>query len=579
MRRLWLFVFLALPLTVPFWAQNEADIYRDVSPSVVSIEVEISGSGTAGGAGFVIDKNGHIVTNAHVVEDAVALTAVLHDGSKESAYIIGIDTHVDLAVIKVDAATHRLNPVVFGDSDALVVGQRVLAIGSPYGLEATLTTGIISGLNRSLENSDGTTMEGAIQTDAMLAPGNSGGPLLNQAGEVIGVNTAGYRGTALGFAIPSNTVRRVAENMIASPEPWATRQAADAYATFEAAWADAEAAAATFDYALSLAETVSAVIERRVRQQGIIRRADLATADALFTLAAKAITGAEVAYATAEALEDAAEYAYADLKVRAPEKAATWAAERSTATSTPIPTDTPKPSPTPTATFNPTFAAQVAWGTFVVAQATADAAESTLVVARTSAAVAQTAFYENPVAQALATINAAAREASVTVPLNQQAREYDTFLNEVYLRVLYARTANRQDRAIGRSHDVLVDLESEAYRSTAVSPAAWATAKAVATQYERHRRDLSRVSEIAASATRVVREAYATLQSWAPDKAAAESANMTAIALATPTPTPYRVSVDSTVNIRSGPGTHYGIVGIAQPGENFEVIDNQAGNP
>ena len=130
--------------------------------------------------------------------------------------MIGIDTRVDLAVIKVDAARHRLNPVTFGDSDALVVESRVLAIGNPYGLEATLTTGIISGLNRSLENNDGTTMEGAIQTDAMLASGNSGGPLLNQAGEVIGVNTAGYRGTALGFAIPSNTARRIAKNMIVS---------------------------------------------------------------------------------------------------------------------------------------------------------------------------------------------------------------------------------------------------------------------------------------------------------------------------------------------------------------------------
>ena len=213
-RRLWLFILLALPFTVPFWAQDEADIYRDVSPSVVSIEVEISRFDTAGGAGFVIDNNGHIVTNAHVVEESRALTVVFHDGYKASAKLIGMDTRVDLAVIKVDAADHRLKPVTFGDSDALVVGQRVLAIGNPYGLEATLTTGIISGLNRSLENSDGTTMEGAIQTDAMLAPGNSGGPLLNQAGEVIGVNTVGYRGTALGFAIPSNTVRRIVEKLI-----------------------------------------------------------------------------------------------------------------------------------------------------------------------------------------------------------------------------------------------------------------------------------------------------------------------------------------------------------------------------
>ena len=195
-----------IALTVPFWAQNEADIYRDVSPSVVSIEVEISRFDTAGGAGFVIDSNGHIVTNAHVVEDARALTVVFHDGYEAPAKLLGMDTRVDLAVIKVDAARQRLNPVIFGDSDALVVGQRVLAIGNPYGLEATLTTGIISGLNRSLDNSDGTTMEGAIQTDAMLAPGNSGGPLLNQAGKSSGSTRLAI--AALRLVSPFRRIRR-----------------------------------------------------------------------------------------------------------------------------------------------------------------------------------------------------------------------------------------------------------------------------------------------------------------------------------------------------------------------------------
>ena len=578
-RRLWLFMLLALPLTAPFWAQNEADIYRDVTSSVVSIEVEISRFDTTGGAGFVIDKNGHIVTNAHVIEDAVTLTVVFHDGSKEPAHLIGMDTRVDLAVIKVDVVRHRLKPVTFGDSDALVVGQRVLAIGSPYGLEATLTTGIISGLNRSLENNDGTTMEGAIQTDAMLAPGNSGGPLLNQAGEVIGVNTAGYRGTALGFAIPSNTVLRVTENMIVFAVSWATREAAAAFATFEAAVATAEAAVATFDSTFGLAETVLAVMERRLRRPGIISRADSATQDALATLANKAITVAEVQYETAEALEATAKAAYEDLKVRAPEKAATWAAEQSTATNTPIPTETPTLAPTPTATFNQTFAAQVAWATFGAAQATAIAAQIAFVAAQATSAGAQAAFYENPVAQVLATINAAARAAGVTIPRNQQAREYDAFLNEVYLRVLYARTADRQDRAIDRSHDVLVDLQSAAHRGTAVSPDAWGTAKVVATQYDRHYRNMSTASAIAASATKVVKGAYATLQAWAPDNAATVSVNLTATALATPTPKPYRVSVDNAVNLRSGPGTNHDRVGVARPGDMFEVIGYQAGNP
>jgi len=178
-RRLWWIALLALPLTLPFWAQNEADIYREVSPSVVSIEVAISRTETAGGAGFVIDNDGHIVTNAHVIEDAIALNVVFNDGYEAPATVVGADTRVDLAVIKVDAAHNRLKPVTFGDSDTLVVGESVVAIGNPLGLDATLTRGIISGLNRRLELDDGTTMEGAIQTDAALAPGNSGGPLLN----------------------------------------------------------------------------------------------------------------------------------------------------------------------------------------------------------------------------------------------------------------------------------------------------------------------------------------------------------------------------------------------------------------
>ena len=249
LRKLGLFLLLAVLLTATLWAQNEAEIYHEVSPSVVSIEVAISRFDTAGGAGFVIDQDGHILTNAHVIEDGIALTVKFHDGYEAPAVLIGIDTRVDLAVIKVVVASHRLKPVTFGDSDALVVGEAVVAIGSPHGLDATLTGGIISGLNRKLDVGDGITLEAAIQTDAMLAPGNSGGPLLNQAGEVIGVNTAGYRGTALGFAIPSNTARRVAERTILAAES-ATRDAstkAAARATANAMIATANAMIATAD--------------------------------------------------------------------------------------------------------------------------------------------------------------------------------------------------------------------------------------------------------------------------------------------------------------------------------------------
>ena len=228
-RRLLFVLFIPLALAFPLRSQeihdaatatspppaslSIADIYRLVSPSVVSIDVEISRHDTAGGAGFVIDEDGHIITNAHVIEDARTLSVLFHDGYEAPAELIGMDARVDLAVLKVDVAPHRLKPVRFGDSDALVVGQDVLAIGNPYGLEATLTRGIISGLNRRVEYADGTVLQGAIQTDAALAPGNSGGPLVNMAGEVVGVNTAGYRGTALGFAIPSNTVRSIVPNI------------------------------------------------------------------------------------------------------------------------------------------------------------------------------------------------------------------------------------------------------------------------------------------------------------------------------------------------------------------------------
>ena len=201
----------------PRGALDIAEIYRRVSPSVVSIEVEIDLFDVASGTGFVVDRNGHIVTNAHVIEDALAMIVVFHDGSEASAELIGIDALVDIAVIKVNASPHRLKPVTYGSSEDLAVGQAVLAIGNPFGLEGTLTTGIISGLHRSISLGDGSTIEGAIQTDAALGRGNSGGPLINQAGEVIGVNTAAYTGLSgssnFGFAIPSNLVKRISENM------------------------------------------------------------------------------------------------------------------------------------------------------------------------------------------------------------------------------------------------------------------------------------------------------------------------------------------------------------------------------
>lgn len=587
LRRLGLIILLALTLTARFWAQNEADIYRDVSPSVVSIEVEISRFDTAGGAGFAIDEDGHIVTNAQVVEDARALTVKFFDGYEAPAVLIGMDTRVDLAVIKVDVARHRLKAVSFGDSDSLVVGEAVVAIGSPHGLDATLTRGIISGLNRRLEFDDGTVMEGAIQTDAALASGNSGGPLLNQAGEVIGVATAGYRGTGLGFAIPSNIARRVAEGMIVSAVPWATGQAADAYSTFEAAYATAEAAAATYENAVKQVDTVIAAMEERLSRPGIISRADLATVVALGTLGAKAITVAEVSFATAEALGATAEAAYADLKVRAPDNAATWAAEKS-ATPTPIPTNTPTitPSPTPTLTppptFEPTIAAQVAWATFEAAQATASAAQVTLEAAQAMAAPLQMTFDANPVAQGVATIIAAARAGRISSPSSGSHRaSYEEFARAWYLQSLYARQNDcrarglsspcRNNNELERSSRILGSISDAAGRGTAIPYASWSTAQAVATQYGR-RPNLSRAVATATTAAKQVKSAHSTLQAVAPDKASLVSATLTAVA-------PYFVTVDDAINLRSGPGTNHSRVGVARPGDSFAVIGFQAGSP
>ena len=191
-----------------------ADIYRRVIPAIVSIEVDIGWIDEAGGTGFVIDGKGHIVTNAHVVEDARHIRVIFHDELETQAELIGIDRLADIAVIKVDVETDNLLPVSFGDSDDLAVGQSVLAIGNPHGLVGSLTTGIISGLNHDLAFDDGSIKEGLIQTDAALAPGSSGGPLINQAGEVIGINTGGYGGDDIGFSIPVETALRIANELI-----------------------------------------------------------------------------------------------------------------------------------------------------------------------------------------------------------------------------------------------------------------------------------------------------------------------------------------------------------------------------
>ena len=197
-------------------------IYNRVSPSVVSINVSgTSADGSAfqaAGTGFVIDQKGHIVTNDHVVDSASKIEVNFLDGTIVSADVVGLDRDSDLAVIKVDVPAKELTPVTLGDSDGLFIGETTLAIGSPFNQRWTLTTGIISALDRTISGQTQYSVGAAIQTDAAINPGNSGGPLLNLKGEVIGVNSQilsqSNSSAGVGFAIPSNLVKRVSSEII-----------------------------------------------------------------------------------------------------------------------------------------------------------------------------------------------------------------------------------------------------------------------------------------------------------------------------------------------------------------------------
>jgi putative serine protease PepD len=202
-------------------------LYKDVAPGVVDITVTQGGSsgfggggqGQAEGSGFVIDRSGDIVTNAHVVENATSIRVRFQSGKTAKATLVGTDDSTDIAVIKVDAAASLLHPLTLGNSAAVQVGQDVAAIGSPFGLPETLTSGIISAVNRTITAPNNYSISGAIQTDAAINHGNSGGPLLDASGAVIGVNaqiesdSGGNDG--VGFAIPINAAKSVATTLIA----------------------------------------------------------------------------------------------------------------------------------------------------------------------------------------------------------------------------------------------------------------------------------------------------------------------------------------------------------------------------
>lgn len=228
-------ISLQQPINVPapvdlFAAQDTlVGLYEQVNPGVVSIRV-LTESGQGLGSGFVYDTNGHVVTNYHVVENQSYLEVAFSSGFKSRGEVIGSDLDSDLAVVLVDAPETELAPLPLGDSDQVKVGQMVVAIGNPFGLQGTLTLGVVSGLGRTMQSLHVTSDGGAftagdiIQTDTAINPGNSGGPLLDLNGEVIGVNQAirtdsfNQAGepvnSGVGFAVSINTVKRVIDSLI-----------------------------------------------------------------------------------------------------------------------------------------------------------------------------------------------------------------------------------------------------------------------------------------------------------------------------------------------------------------------------
>ncbi|HYY98883.1 MAG TPA: trypsin-like peptidase domain-containing protein [Pyrinomonadaceae bacterium] len=204
--------------------QNNIEVFRAISPGVVSINSTrqprgFFDAGSQGsGSGSVIDEQGHVLTNNHVIEGADVVTVSFGGEKTYPAKVVGGDPDTDLAVLQVTGPREALKVVPLGDSDRLTVGQKVLAIGNPFGLDRTLTTGVISGLQRPIEARNGRIIEGAIQTDASINPGNSGGPLLDSQGRMIGINSQilspSGASNGIGFAVPVNIAKRVVPQLI-----------------------------------------------------------------------------------------------------------------------------------------------------------------------------------------------------------------------------------------------------------------------------------------------------------------------------------------------------------------------------
>ncbi len=225
----------AAPLVAPLSSgariedeRNTIAVFRDAAASTVFVtqtrvvvdylagvaEEVPSGSGS----GFVWDMDGHIVTNYHVVKDAKSLTVTFRDHKTFEARVVGVEPRKDIAVLKVEGAKDLLKPVTVAKSQELDVGQKTVAIGNPFGLDHTLTTGVVSALGRQVQGIGGVTIRDMIQTDAAINPGNSGGPLLDSAGQLIGMNTMIYSrsgsSAGIGFAVPSSTIARVVSQIV-----------------------------------------------------------------------------------------------------------------------------------------------------------------------------------------------------------------------------------------------------------------------------------------------------------------------------------------------------------------------------
>jgi len=215
----------------PTYTQDELEnisVYEKYNEAVVNINTAVMGINWflepvpqegGSGSGSIIDSRGYVVTNVHVIEDAYKIYISLSDGTQYEGSVVGIDEASDIAVIKFDPPKDvELKTIPFGESDNLKVGQKVLAIGNPFGFERTLTTGIVSGLGRPIKNSNNVIIRDMIQTDTAINPGNSGGPLLDTTGRMIGINTMIYStsgsSAGIGFAVPINTAKRVVSDLI-----------------------------------------------------------------------------------------------------------------------------------------------------------------------------------------------------------------------------------------------------------------------------------------------------------------------------------------------------------------------------